>query len=103
MLCDKCLGKGCRRKKCDKGYIFYQKLPKVSYEAVKLFKAYIWLKNYNIMPDDGGWLDQSSFFVWMVEYCDLIHASWRGKIGEQNEINKKWVEQRKKNAGSYGG
>jgi hypothetical protein len=67
------MGEGCT--KC--GYRGYKEkrvkpLEYVSNEGFSLFSAYKWLKNYNILPIEGGLQNQSAKFVRTVEYCDII-------------------------------
>lgn len=89
MLCDKCFGDGC--KKCERGWIRAEPR-KPNLESVDLFRAYIWLRNYHIMPISGGWSEQSIHFIWLVDFCDAVHSKWKSKIDEQNQINADYVK-----------
>ena len=46
-------------------------------QGYELFTAYKWLKNYGILPIEGGWLQQSAKFVSAVELCDSMMSIYQ--------------------------
>lgn len=73
MICLDCLGDGC--KKCGERGKIKQNVPPIQLITdlnCSIFKAYKWLKNYNILPIKGGWLNQSAKFVNAVDFCESI-------------------------------
>lgn len=60
------------------------------------FDAYCFFKNYKILPQKGGMLDQSAYFLRIVKFCDTI-SSVNDKLREEhNERMKALAEKTKK-------
>lgn len=77
MLCLECLGDGCR--KCgDRGHISKKTKPleDVTNAGFDLYHTYRWLKNYNILPVEGGLINQTAKFVQAVEFMDIVQMKY---------------------------
>lgn len=90
------MGEGCDE--CKGGWRDREDTLPQYYE---LFQAYAWFKNYGLLPVAGTWLQQASFFIHMVEFCDMAAASWRNKLKEQRERNDNFVNRIKGDGRRY--
>lgn len=99
VLCIECLGEECD--KCNEGMVT---LPEDNEEHefipyhkrnrnYGIFNSYVWLKQYNMLPNEGGWIDQSAKFIKMVEWCDLVHNKWTAYNKARNEAIAKLSNQ----------
>lgn len=72
MICLKCLGEGCQD--CGRQGFISEEPGEI--ESDEIFRAYKWLKKYNVFPAPGTWMDQTAIFVNTVEFIDLLEGAW---------------------------
>jgi len=58
-----------------------------------IMQAYVWLKNYNMLPYPGTWVKQPSIFIKCVEWLDIISGAWQRKQQEIKATQQKLVNQ----------
>lgn len=63
---------------CDKGIkVVYGDIKDyISDDAIDLWNAYKWLKEYHSFPILGGWTEQSSKFIRCVKLIDLVNLRY---------------------------
>jgi len=60
-------------------------VPEINRDGQDLFRAYSWLKNYNQLPEPGGWANQTGKFIRAVEFCDLVVVKMNECRQERNK------------------
>ena len=54
-------------------------------DLVILWNAYKLLKEYNVFPASGGWLDQTSKFIHCVKWCDIVNLKMANSSGKEKD------------------
>jgi hypothetical protein len=100
VLCHRCLGDGCND--CDDGFIqgpedidsedqpFIEQYRRGDVEPY--FRAYMWLREYKVLPRAGGLDAQSAHFAKVVDWCDRVVSRWRSKQREREEAAQKLMQ-----------
>jgi hypothetical protein len=65
-------------------------------KASEYFEAYSFLKNYNLLPDDGGISNQPSKFLKAIKVCDVADSLYK-KLEEENKAKVLAMKERAKN------
>jgi len=50
------------------------------------FESFTVFKNYKILPNEGCWLDQSAFFISIVNLCETITRAYETKKEEKDKL-----------------
>jgi len=74
----------------NKEYDTYYAFHKLTEDGQYLWKAYIWLKNYNIMPGPGSWTEQTSKFIKTVEFCDNVNYVYTKRTEDKKKVAAIW-------------
>jgi len=63
------------------------------------FESYTTFKNHQVLPVDGGILDQSAYFVNVLHFCGSVAAALDRRRDEKNELVKSMGAKKPKTGG----
>ncbi len=67
-----------------------------------LMRAYMHYDTRNVLPAEGGWLDQTRSFLYCVDLIDSEKAYWEGMMDEEMERQRKKAELARQSTGRKG-